>query len=60
MLHGAYDPHPGAMIRDSLTPYMPQLEYREWEMCGHMPWLERAARRDFFRAPRDWLDAHAD
>ena len=59
MLHGAYDPHPGTMIRDSLAPYMPQLEYREWERCGHMPWLERAGRGDFFRALRDWLCAHA-
>ena len=41
------------MIRDSLALYIPQLEYREWERCGHMPWLERAASRDFFRALRD-------
>jgi pimeloyl-ACP methyl ester carboxylesterase len=35
MLHGAYDPHPGRMIRDSLSLYLPQLEYHEWERCGH-------------------------
>jgi len=29
MLHGAYDPHPGRMIRDTLARVMPQLEYRE-------------------------------
>ena len=34
MLHGSFDPHPGPMIRDSLEPYIPQLEYREWERCG--------------------------
>jgi pimeloyl-ACP methyl ester carboxylesterase len=55
MLHGADDPHPGAMIRDSLTPYLPQLEYRELERCGHYPWLERAAHDEFFATLREWL-----
>ncbi len=55
MLHGAYDPHPGGMIRASLLPHLPQLEYREWERCGHSPWLERAIRDEFFAVLRDWL-----
>ncbi len=55
MLHGAADPHPGTMIRDSLLPYLPQLEYREWVHCGHYPWLERAVRGEFFALLRDWL-----
>lgn len=55
MLHGAYDPHPGPMIYQSLKPYLPQLEYREWERCGHYPWLERHARDDFFVSLREWL-----
>jgi pimeloyl-ACP methyl ester carboxylesterase len=55
MLHGAYDPHPGKMIRDSLKPYLPQLEYREFEKCGHHPAIERHAREAFFTALRDWL-----
>ena len=57
MLHGSFDPHPGAMIRDSLEPHIPQLEYREWERCGHVPWLERAARHEFFRVLHQWLGA---
>ena len=55
MLHGSYDPHPGGMIRDSLLPYLPQLEYVEWERCGHYPWLEKAVREDFFTHLRGWL-----
>ncbi len=51
MLHGAVDPHPGRMILASLKPHIPQLEYREWERCGHYPWLEKAVREEFF----DWL-----
>jgi pimeloyl-ACP methyl ester carboxylesterase len=59
MLHGTYDPHPGALIRDGLAPLIPQLEYREWERCGHYPWLEKHARDDFYATLRAWLRAHA-
>jgi pimeloyl-ACP methyl ester carboxylesterase len=59
MLHGAYDPHPGPMIRDSLRPLMPQLEYVEWERCGHTPWLERHVQEGFFATLEAWLSAHA-
>jgi pimeloyl-ACP methyl ester carboxylesterase len=55
MLHGAADPHPGAMIRRSLEPHLPQLEYREWEYCGHYPWLEKAVRDTYFVVVRTWL-----
>ena len=55
MLHGAADPHPGAMIRASLEPHIPQLEYHEWERCGHFPWLEKAVRDEFFTVLRAWL-----
>lgn len=55
MLHGDYDPHPGPMIRDSLLPHIPQLEYLELERCGHEPWLERSAREPFFAQLRAWL-----
>ena len=56
MLHGAVDPHPGEMIRASLAPYIPQLEYREWDRCGHYPWLEKATRTEFFSVLRNWLE----
>jgi pimeloyl-ACP methyl ester carboxylesterase len=55
MLHGAADPHPGRMIWASLEPYLPQLEYCEWERCGHYPWLEKAVRDEFFAVLREWL-----
>jgi len=58
MLHGAYDPHPGRMILASLKTYLPQMEYCEWERCGHYPWRERAARELFFETLRDWLRRH--
>lgn len=55
MLHGRQDPHPGRRIRNVLRRYMPQLEYREWNRCGHYPWRERGVREEFFRALRRWL-----
>ena len=59
MLHGQYDPHPGKMIRDSLLPHIPQLEYHEFERCGHSPWIERSARAVFFSAICEWLERNS-
>ena len=56
MLHGADDPHPGAMIRDGLARWIPRLEYREFARCGHEPWRERGARDEFFAALVDYLE----
>lgn len=58
MLHGAYDPHPGQMIRATVARYLPQLEYREWDRSGHSPWLERHVRDEFFAALHAWLARH--
>ena len=55
MLHGDYDSHPGHMIRASLEPHLPQLQYREWKRCGHYPWLENAVFDEFFAVLREWL-----
>ena len=41
--------------RASLERYIPQLEYREWERCGHEPWRERAVRDEFFAVLHEWL-----
>jgi pimeloyl-ACP methyl ester carboxylesterase len=55
MLHGAADPHPGELVRRTLAKYLPQIEYGEWEKCGHFPWLERHVRQEFFEMLRKWL-----
>jgi pimeloyl-ACP methyl ester carboxylesterase len=59
MLHGARDPHPGRMIRASLEPHVPHLEYHEWESCGHYPWLENEVRDDFYARLRSWLSSRS-
>ena len=58
ILHGAADPHPGRMILDSLKPFLPQIEYHEWERCGHYPWLEKHVHQDFFALLSSWLTTH--
>jgi pimeloyl-ACP methyl ester carboxylesterase len=59
MLHGAVDPHPGTMTRTTLQHYIPQLEYHEWQRCGHCPWLEKAVHNEFFSRLRAWLRGRA-
>ena len=39
----------------SVSPLVPQIEYREWEECGHSPWSERRVRDEFLVVLRDWL-----
>jgi pimeloyl-ACP methyl ester carboxylesterase len=58
MVHGAFDPHPGRLVFTSLQPFVPQIEYRELERCGHYPWLERTAADTFFSVVRGWLREH--
>lgn len=57
MVHGEHDTHPGEMIRDSLLPHLPRLEYVKLARCGHYPWLERHARDRFYEVVRGWLTA---
>jgi pimeloyl-ACP methyl ester carboxylesterase len=52
MLHGR--PASG-LIRDDLRRYIPHLEYREFTKCGHSPWLERRAKKDFFKSINVWI-----
>lgn len=60
MIHGAYDPHPGRMIRAGLEPHVGRLEYHELERCGHSPWREKHARDEFFTTMQDWLACHTE
>jgi pimeloyl-ACP methyl ester carboxylesterase len=60
MVHGTFDPHPGRLIFAGLRRYLPQLEYRELELCGHYAWLERAAAGAFFALIREWLASNLD
>ena len=55
MLHGDYDPHPGLATAKYLRLFIPHLEYREFEKCGHAPHKEKYAKDDFFGFLKSWL-----
>lgn len=53
MIHGDHDPHPGSLVRDSLSAVIEDLTYHELERCGHYPWRERHARERFLTLLRE-------
>jgi len=57
MVHGTFDPHPGQPHSRGPPAYMPQMEYRELEQCGHYLGREGAADK-FFALIREWLKKH--
>ncbi len=51
-IHGDYDPHPAEGIREPLSRVVQDFRFILLERCGHLPWIERLARDDFFRVLR--------
>jgi pimeloyl-ACP methyl ester carboxylesterase len=47
-IHGDYDPHPAAGVRDPLSGVLEDFTFILLEKCGHRPWIERAARDRFY------------
>lgn len=47
-IHGIYDPHPAAGVRDPLTAVLADFRFILLEKCGHCPWEEVEARDRFF------------
>ena len=54
-IHGDYDPHPAEGIREPLARTVKDFRFIALERCGHLPWIERWARDDFFRILREEL-----
>ena len=48
-IHGDYDPHPAAGVREPLARVLPNFRFILLKDCGHTPWIERRARDEFFR-----------
>jgi len=53
-IHGDYDPHPAAGVREPLAAMLEDFQFILLDRCGHEPWRERQAREAFFRI----LDEH--
>jgi pimeloyl-ACP methyl ester carboxylesterase len=47
-IHGDYDPHPAAGVREPLTEAIRDFRFILLEQCGHEPWREQRARETFY------------
>ncbi len=47
-IHGDYDPHPAAGVKEPLSRVLKDFRFILLEKCGHRPWLERDARDRFY------------
>jgi pimeloyl-ACP methyl ester carboxylesterase len=52
-IHGDYDPHPAAGVRDSLAPVIKDFRFILLEKCGHYPWREQGAKDRFYNILKD-------
>ena len=47
-IHGDYDPHPAEGVQKPLSAVLKDLRFILLKSCGHMPWIERQARDEFY------------
>ena len=47
-IHGDYDPHPREGIQKPLSSVLKDFRFIAIENCGHLPWIEREARDEFY------------
>lgn len=47
-IHGDYDPHPAEGIRRALSGVIENFRFVLLRKCGHLPWLELHARKEFY------------
>ncbi len=48
-IHGDDDPHPTEGVQEPLSAMLRNFRFILLKKCGHMPWIERKAREEFFR-----------
>jgi pimeloyl-ACP methyl ester carboxylesterase len=54
-IHGDYDPHPPEGVREPLSAVVKDFRFILLARCGHLPWIERQARDEFYRIVREQL-----
>ena len=47
-IHGDYDPHPAAGVKEPLSRALKDFRFFLLAKCGHYPWMERQARDEFY------------
>lgn len=55
-IHGDYDPHPAEGVWAPLSSVVDDFRFILLENCGHLPWIERRAKDQFFDLLRSELD----
>lgn len=48
-IHGIYDPHPYQGVEEPLAQRVKNFKFVLLPQCGHIPWIERHARMEFYR-----------
>ncbi len=47
-IHGDYDPHPAEGVKIPLSSILKEFHFVLLKKCGHTPWIEKAARDEFY------------
>jgi len=47
-MHGDWDPHPAAGVREPLQAVLKSFQFILLEECGHKPWMERREKEKFY------------
>jgi len=47
-IHGDYDPHPPEGVQKPLSTVLKNFQFILVKNCGHLPWIERQAKAEFF------------
>jgi len=54
-IHGDYDPHPAEGVQKPLSAVLKDFQFILLKNCGHMPWIERQAKDEFYRILEEHL-----
>jgi pimeloyl-ACP methyl ester carboxylesterase len=57
-IHGDYDPHPAAGVKEPLARVLKDFRFILLANCGHHPWFEREAKDSFYTELRREIGAH--
>jgi pimeloyl-ACP methyl ester carboxylesterase len=55
-IHGDYDPHLAAGVREPLSRVLKDFKFILLEKCGHEPWIERYVRDEFYKILKNELE----
>ncbi len=54
-IHGDYDPHPPEGVKRPLSSVLANFRFILLENCGHLPWIEKQARKTFYQILKEEL-----